>query len=210
MVKMRDDQDGLLGPFRIGPIIGVGLPSLINVGGMLKLTRYFAAGVNIGISPDVKFAFYGDARINYNAYQIYARAHPFGGGFYLGAAIGYAHARGTDEQTIAIPASIHAVYPNLGPSVTLKSEGTVQTLVLTPELGYFYIFKSGFALGVGAGAQLPIASSDVKFDQNVNADVPEEVLKQYLDPTARAVEDTLKKVGQTPLPTVSLYVGWML
>ena len=207
---MRDEQDGLLGPFRIGPIIGVGLPSLINVGGMLKLTRYFAAGINIGISPDVKFSFYGDATLNYNAYQIYARAHPFGGGFYLGAAIGYAHARGTDEQTIAVPASVAAVYPSLGSQVSLKSEGTVQTMVVTPELGYFYIFKSGFALGLGAGVQLPIASSDVHFEQDVNANVPEEVLKQYLDPTARAVQDTLERVGQTPLPTVSLYVGWLL
>jgi hypothetical protein len=207
---MRDEQDGLLGPFRIGPIIGVGLPSLINVGGMLKLTRYFAAGINIGISPEVHFAFYGDARFTYNAYQAYARVHPFGGGFYLGAAVGYAHARGSDEQTIAVPASIHAVYPSLGPSVTLRSEGTVQTMVLTPELGYFYIFKSGFALGLGAGAQLPIASSDVHFESGVNADVPAEVVKQYLDPTTRAVEDTLRKIGQTPLPTVSLYVGWML
>jgi len=206
----KDDTDGLLGPFRIGPVIGVGLPSLINVGGVIKLTRYFAAGINIGIAPDVKFAYYGEATVSYHAYQIYGHIHPFGGGFYLGASVGYALARGTDEQTIELPASIHMVYPSLGNSITLKSEGSVQTMVLTPELGYFKTWKSGFSMGVGAGLQLPIASSDVKFDQDVNADVPAEVLKQYLDPTAHAVKDTLERVGQAIIPTVGISVGWLL
>jgi len=206
----KDDTDGLLGPFRIGPVIGVGLPSLINVGGVIKLTRYFAAGINIGIAPDVKFAYYGEATVSYHAYQIYGHIHPLGGGFYLGASVGYALARGTDEQTVALPAEIHVIYPSLGNAVTLKSEGSVQTMVLTPELGYFQTWKSGFSLGVGAGLQIPIASSDVKFDQDVNADVPAEVLKQYLDPTAHAVKDTLERVGQALIPTVGISIGWLL
>jgi len=208
--KPRDEDDGLLGPFRIGPVIGVGLPSLINVGGVIKLTKYFAAGINIGIAPDVKFAYYGDATISYHAYQIYGHVHPFGGGFYLGASVGYALAHATAEQTFAVPPALSTAYPGLGSSVTLRSDGSVQTMVLTPELGYFKTFKSGFSLGVGAGLQIPIASSDVKYDQDVNADVPQEVLKQYLDPTARSVKDTLERVGQALIPTIGLSVGWLL
>ena len=188
----------------------MGLPSLINVGGVIKLTKYFAAGLNIGIAPDVKFAYYGEATVSYHAYQIYGHLHPFGGGFYLGASVGYALARGTDEQSIALPAELLLVYPNLGKSITLKSEGSVQTMVLTPELGYFKTWKAGFSLGVGFGLQIPVASSDVHFDQNVNADVPAEVLKQYLDPTAHAVKDTLERVGQAIIPTVGISVGWLL
>jgi len=188
----------------------VGLPSLINVGGVIKLTKYFAAGLNIGIAPDVKFAYYGDATISYHAYQIYGHVHPFGGGFYVGASVGYALAHGTAEQTIALPPALSMVYPGLGSSVSMRSDGSVQTMVLTPELGYFKTFKSGFSIGLGVGLQIPIASSDVKFDQNVNADVPAEVLKQYLDPTARAVKDTLERVGQAVIPTVGLSVGWLL
>ena len=206
----KDDQNGLLGPFRIGPVIGVGLPSLINVGGMLKLTPYFAAGLNIGIAPDVKFAYYGDATVSYHAYQVYAHIHPLAGGFYLGASVGYALAHGTAEQTIALPAALIRVYPNIGTSITLRSDGSVQTLVLTPELGYFKTWKSGFSFGVGAGLQIPIAASDVKFDQSVNADVPAEVLKAYLDPTARTVKDTLEHVGQALIPTIGLSIGWLL
>jgi len=188
----------------------VGLPSLINVGGVIKLTRYFAAGLNVGIAPNVKFAYYGDATVLYHAYSVYAHVHPFGGGFYLGASVGYALAKGTAEQSIALPPELSAVYPGLTGPITLKSSGRVQTMVLTPELGYFYTFKVGFSIGIGAGLQLPIAASDVHFDESVSADVPAEVLKQYLDPTARAVKDTLDRVGQAIIPTVGLSVGWLL
>jgi hypothetical protein len=208
--KESHEGDGLLGPFRIGPIIGVGLPSLINVGGVIKLTRYVALGINIGIAPDVKFSYYGDARVSYHAYQVYGHVHPFGGGFYFGAAVGYALARGTSEETFDVPAAVTSVYPQIKNPVTLKSEGTVQTMVLTPEIGYFYTTKIGFSLGLGVGLQIPVASSDVHFEQGVNADVPQEVVKQYLDPTARAVQDTLERVGQTTLPTIGVCVGWLL
>jgi hypothetical protein len=208
--KSKDNQDGLFGPFRIGPIIGVGLPSLINVGGMIKLTPYFAAGINIGIAPDVKFAYYGDATVSYHAYQIFGRIHPLAGGLYLGASVGYALAHGTAEETIDLPPALTMVYPTIGKSITLRSDGSVQTMVLTPEIGYFKTWKVGFSFGLGFGLQIPIASSDVKFDQSVNADVPQEVLKAYLDPTARTVKDTLEHVGQALIPTFGLSVGWLL
>jgi hypothetical protein len=208
--KPKDDRNGLLGPFRIGPVVGVGLPSLINVGGVMKLTPYFALGINIGVAPNVSFAYYGDATISYHAYQLYGHVHPFGGGFYLGASIGYALARGTAEQTVHLPAALSAAYPELPSTVILKSVGSVQTMVLTPELGYFYTFKAGFSLGVGVGLQIPIAHSDVHYEQGTNADVPQEVVKQYLDPTARTVRDSLERIGQSVLPTLSLSIGWLL
>ncbi len=188
----------------------MGLPSLINVGGVIKLTRYVALGINIGVAPEVKFAYYGEASISYHAYQLYGHVHPFGGGFYLGASIGYALARGTDERAVELPPALSALYPDVENPITLRSEGTVQTMVLTPELGYFYTFKSGFSLGVGAGLQIPIASSDVHFEQGENSDVPQEVVKQALDPTARAVQDSLERMGQSLLPTFGLSIGWLL
>jgi hypothetical protein len=209
-VKTKDDQDGLLGPFRIGPVAGVGLPSLINVGGMIKLTRYVAAGISIGIAPDVSFAYYGDATVSYHCYQIYGRVHPLGGGLFLGAAVGYALASGTAEQQVDVPAVIRMVYPGLDPTVTLRSEGSAETLVLTPELGYFYTFKSGFSLGVSAGLQIPIAPSDVHFEQNVNADIPDELVDEYLGPTSSAVKDSLERMSQSILPTIGLSIGWLL
>jgi hypothetical protein len=201
--KKKNDTDGVLGPFRIGPVVGIGLPSLINVGGVIKLTAYFAAGVDIGVAPSVNLPYYGDATVSYHSYEAYAHVHPFGGGLYLGAALGYALASGTAEETVSLDT---AAGPVRG---TLRSEGSVQTLVLTPELGYFYTFKSGFSLGVGAGLQIPVASSEIEYKQEVDSPY-EGVIQEYLDPTRRAVEDSLEKVGQTPLPTVGVCIGWLL
>jgi hypothetical protein len=200
--EKKNESDGVLGPFRIGPVVGVGLPSLINVGGMIKLTAYFAAGVDVGIAPSVSFSYYGDATVSYNAYEAYAHIHPFGGGLYLGAALGYALARGTAEEVVSLNTPAGPV------SGTLRSEGSVQTLVLTPELGYFYTFKSGFSLGVGVGLQLPVAASDIKYKQDIDSPY-EEVINEYFDPR-RAVEDSLEKIGQTPLPTLGVSIGWLL
>jgi hypothetical protein len=205
----KDDSHGIFGPFRIGPVIGIGLPRFLSFGGAIKLTKYFGAGLNYGIIPEVQFAYYGDATVRYQGVDIYGHIHPFGGGFFLGAAVGYAHARGTYEEEFRNPLDANA------PAFPYTSEATVQTLVLTPELGYFFTFKSGFTLGVEAGLQIPIAPSDIDFESRVNypsgwSDELKQVIQtQYVEPTDARVHSTLEKVGQTILPTVGIKMGWL-
>src|SRR5581483_5277603 len=86
----RKEGEGPLGPFRIGLLVGTGLPSLLSFGGLIKVTRYFGAGLNVGLIPAVKLSFYGDADLSYQHYEIYGRVFPFGGSFLLGAGVGYA------------------------------------------------------------------------------------------------------------------------
>ena len=66
--EATDDWNGLLGPFQIGPVVGAGLPSLINFGVAVKLTRYVGAGINIGIIPTLKISYYGQATLAYQEY----------------------------------------------------------------------------------------------------------------------------------------------
>jgi hypothetical protein len=99
-------------------------------------------------------------------------------------------------------------------SFDYTSEATMQTLVLTPDIGYFFTFKSGFTVGVESGLQIPIAPSEITFQSEL--DLPPEwepfedqVIQQYIAPTDARVKDTLERVGQTILPTIGIKIGWL-
>ncbi|MBN2195372.1 MAG: hypothetical protein JW751_21315 [Polyangiaceae bacterium] len=205
----KKKQDGLFGPIRIGPVVGGGLPNLLSFGGQLKVTRYFAAGVNIGLIPTVRISFYGEAKLEYQEYDVYARIHPLGGAFFLGAGVGYENVHGTLAKRFDISA-YQALDPTLPRFFDLRSEGSVETMILTPQLGLFHTFKPGFSIGLDVGAQIPIAHSDVRFATEVPASVPQAVVDAYVTPTNEKVKDTLKRVGQTILPTINLRIGWLL
>jgi hypothetical protein len=208
--EKRDDTNGVFGPFRIGPVVGVGLPAFLSFGGAIKLTKYFGAGINYGIVPTLQFAYYGDATVSYQGVGIYGHIHPFGGGFFLGAAIGYAHVRGTYTETYDISTLVPGPIPGVNlDAFSYTSEATMQTLVLTPELGYFYTFESGFSLGIEAGLQIPIAPSEIHFKSAVSENVPQAVIDNFVTPTDERVESTLERVGQTILPTVGIKMGWL-
>jgi hypothetical protein len=211
-VEPTDDTNGVFGPFRIGPVVGVGLPSFLSFGGAIKLTKYFGAGLNFGIVPKLQFAYYGDATVSYQAANIYGHIHPLGGGFFLGAAIGYGHARATYTEEFDIK---DYVPPGSGFPTTLPytSEATVQMLLLTPELGYFFTFKSGFTFGVDAGVQIPIAPSEIRFESHVNTSLPQavedQIVEKFIAPTDARVESTLERLAQTILPTFGIKMGWL-
>jgi len=207
--RKRDDSHGVLGPLRIGAMVGVGVPSLLSFGGTLKLTRYFGAGVNVGLIPRVQLAYYGEATLSYQAYDVYGRIHPFGGGFFVGTGVGYARATGTLDRRFDTSEYAPA-YPGLPDAISSSSEGSVQALVLTPQLGYFHIFDGGFSVGVDFGAQIPIAPSEIEFDTRLSYPVPAELVEQYLGPNNQRVRDTLETIGRTPLPAMNLRIGWLL
>ena len=204
-----DDTNGVFGPFRIGPVVGVGLPAFLSFGGALKLTKYFGAGITYGTVPTLQFAYYGDATVSYQGIGIYGHIHPFGGGFFLGSGIGYAHVRGTYTDEFDISANVPAIPGVNLESFSYTSEATMQTLVLTPELGYFFTFKSGFTMGVEAGLQIPIAPSEIEFKSHVDPRIPDQVVDQYVTPTDERVASTLEKLGQTMLPTIGIKMGWL-
>ncbi|MET0790946.1 MAG: hypothetical protein ABW061_05450 [Polyangiaceae bacterium] len=207
-----NDSDGVFGPFRIGVLVGGGLPELVSLGGQIKLTRFFGAGINVGIIPTVKISYYGDAKISYQEYDAYGRLYPFGGAFFLGAGVGYATIKGTLNSSLDT-GSAHATYPEIPNPILVDSQGSVRTLVLTPQIGFMKIFGSGFAIGFDVGAQLPIAPSKVDFatnTPNLNEPAKSYVQATYIKPNDDKVRSTLDTIGRTPLPTFNLKIGWFL
>ena len=213
----EDDGGGLFGPIRLGPMVGVGLPNVLSFGGLLKLTRYLGAGINIGLIPTIRVSYYGDATLMYQEYDVFGRIFPFGGGFFLGAGVGYETVKGTmaktiDTSTFADPLVMQAL--GISQMMTYQSAGSVKTMVLTPQIGYFYTTKIGFSIGLDVGAQLPIAPSEIKFSSQMtlppNQDVANQIRTQLRDPANQNVYSTLKTVGRTPLPTFNFRIGWLL
>ncbi|MEI9941142.1 MAG: hypothetical protein WDO69_28325 [Pseudomonadota bacterium] len=205
-----DDSGGLLGPFRVGALVGTGLPEVANFGAQLKLTRFVGVGVNVGLIPTVKIRYYGDAAEKYREYDAYAHVYPFGGSFFFGTGVGYAKIDGTLVNRFNL-ADLNQ--QGISGSVDVTSSASVRTLVLTPQLGFLKIFDVGFAIGVDLGAQIPIAPSEVKFNTvapGVPSAIADTVQKTYITPNDEKVRSTLNTVGRTPLPTFNLKIGWFL
>jgi hypothetical protein len=198
-----DDSGGLLGPFRLGVLVGTGLPEVLNFGAQMKLTRYIGLGVNVGLIPTVKVKYYGEAAQKYREYDAYAHIYPFGGSFFFGTGVGYAQIDGTLYNRFTVP----------GYTVDVTSDATVRTLVLTPQIGFLKIFDVGFAIGFDLGAQIPIAPSQIEFN-TVTVGVPPElaatIQRDYINPNDEKVRKTLDTVGRTPLPTFNFKIGWFL
>jgi len=211
-------EDERTDQFKIGPVVGLGLPDLLSFGGTLKLTRYLGAGINIGLIPKVQLNYYGKATLSYQHYDIYGRLYPFGGGFFLGAGAGYATVDGTMASTYTtsaamLPAPLPAGLPTSG-TATYSGTGSVRTLMLTALLGYFYTTSIGFSFGVDAGLQLPIAPSQIEFSSELKTNPPAfstlAPVQSFKKDADDQVRSTLEKIGRTPLPTINLRIGWIL
>ena len=208
----EDDGGGLFGPLRFGPVVGVGLPAVVSFGGMVKLTRYLGGGINIGLIPTIKLSYYGEATVSYQHYEIYGRLFPFGGSFFLGAGAGYATIRGTLKTTQSL-AALPIPVPEIGDSLTINSEGSVRTMMLSPTIGFFHTFGSGFSIGIEGGAQVPIAPSEVTLNTTVPSvtnPVAQGYVTDYFNKNDKQVRDQLEKMGQTILPTFGIKIGWLL
>lgn len=211
-----DDANGLFGPFRIGVLVGGGLPDLVSLGGVIKVTRYFGAGINVGVIPTVHISFYGDAKLSFQEYDAYGHIFPFGGAFFLGAGVGYATLRGTLANHFVPSAAerqkLQQMYPGVSvpASADVNSQASVRTLVLTPQIGLLHTFGSGFTLGADVGAQVPIAPSQVDFTTVTTPTIPAQLKATFIDPNDAKVRSSLDKVGRTIIPTFGIKIGWLL
>jgi hypothetical protein len=136
------------------------------------------------------------------------RWHPWGGSFFLGMALGGQKFSGQASDNI--PVTIGPQTTNIDTSVTAQ----ITSAYLTPHLGWFKVFNSGFTLGFDFGLQVPvrpqtqIAIATNNNVANIALDLIEQT-KQYQDLQTK-VQDAGDKIGKIPLPYMTvLRLGWM-
>jgi hypothetical protein len=174
---------GLIPGMLIGPklsLISVPTPS---IGLEAKLL-----GNRIGLSfdydllPDVDVA---DVEVGYTDWNLGAKWYPWQRSFFVGAAFGR---RSFDATATATEGA-----------VTERVKAGVSTTYLAPEIGWRWVWNSGFYMGMDIGYQI-VLSSDVTLEIPGVVELSEE---------SQDVRDAADDLGKIGFPIVSLLqVGW--
>lgn len=186
--------------FRIGPTVKFGLPHPVNLTLDAKVGDYFSAAVGGGY---LNFSI-SDIGFKISNYDLRGRFHPFGGDFFIGSAIGK-HSIGANKDATLTADSV---------SVDVNIDVEVEALYVTPQLGWLWIFDSGFTLGFELGWFVPLGASST-----VTPTVKNSELATYLDAAKQTTEyqdaesdlkDNLDRVGKTQLPYLTIFrIGFL-
>lgn len=169
----RGDDDAL----GVGVLGGIGFPRPLAIEAVVGLGKTVMLGAEYSFLPKTTISSV-NARIWAAAADV--RVFPFRGSFFIGLRGGF--------QQITADATLSAA--NVG-SYTETME--VGTWFVNPRIGFLWVWKP-FALGIDAGAQIPISTSVSRSSLLALAD-------PQLDARITSATDSL---GRTVIPTVDL------
>lgn len=172
-------------PVRAGFLVGiVSIPRPINVELSLKPNELLGFGVGFSMIPRIEV---DEFAANMYAFNAVGRIFPFKGSFYVGL--------GAGVQNI----NVEAYQDIRNQRYTGQVEHT--SLFVTPQVGWLWMWDSGFTLGLNLGAQIPLTSSPEVTIRNAAG--------REVDPGRAAelrddVNDVAKVLGFYPLPAFDL------
>ena len=185
------------GRFRVGVNLGIiSIPRPINVEGYARLHPYI--GVSGGWSTFPKFA--SDAILSwagaksdttvsslnrFDAWEVALRVYPLRGTFFLGVGVG--------QQVIdAVVTEKQA-----GSPIGLGGSARVDSWVITPRVGWQWVWSSGFAMGLDLGAQFVLGHTEsVVIPPGTPPDVEQDV------------RDVVHFGSTVPLPVIRFSLGY--
>jgi hypothetical protein len=183
---------------RVGALVGlISLPRPIEAELMGKFWSSVGLGVQYSMIPTITFPG-KDAKVSLNAIQGVLRWFPFKGAFYLGTGVGYQSFKASMSD---------------GP---LEISSDASAAFVSPQIGWLWMWKSGLALGLNFGAQIPFASDPAVTTLYNGAPLPpaptaligQETITKGNDMTDQ-VHTVAKLVGKTPLPNIDfLKIGF--
>ncbi len=178
-------KDGLFGAFIFGPKISLGtIPPIAGLGLDAKITPLFGLGLDYQYVPTLNL---GEVSIKFNSTTASFRIFPFMGSMFLG--LTYGTFNGVLEKSGTI----------LTQSISASLE--VKTMILAPNIGWRWVWNSGFFMGMKLGYQFPVS---VKSTLSASTSIAEilatpEYLKMKSD-----IESAANTYGKMALPHFSL------
>ncbi len=147
-------------------------------------------------------------KLSIGAIDARLRWYPWSKSFYMGAALGVQRFSG--QATDSIPVTVSGTTVNIPTTVKVD----INSLYVTPQLGWLWIWDSGFLLGFDLGVQVPISpkttleiTSDNRVANVALALVQETAQFKKLE---KDITDAGDKIGKIPLPAITVFrIGWM-
>jgi hypothetical protein len=165
-----------------GVLGGVAFPRPIAVEGMLKIERLVGLGFEYSMLPGITV---DTVNTHFWALAADARLFPFKNAFFVGFRAGRQHLGG----------DANIVMPGVGAA---NESMSVDTTFINPRIGFLWTWGPGISLGINAGVQIPVSTSE---SSSLPPGTP-------VDPRITRVANTL---GRNVLPTVDLLqIGVML
>jgi hypothetical protein len=172
---------------RVGALLGIiSIPRPINLELSIKPNELLGFGVGYSMFPPLEF---DDVEVGIQAFNAVGRVFPFKGAFYVGLGFGY--------QMI----DLEATRTIDGDAVTATIDES--NLFITPQVGWLWIWDSGFALGINLGVQFALSS-------NPNVTLTDDRGREIRGPSGEEEElrDDVRNIGEwvadIPIPSVDL------
>jgi hypothetical protein len=182
---------------RVGFLIGVvTFPRPVEGELTVKLGSAFALGLKGSYLPELSVPGI-DGKIDLKAVEGIVRWFPGDGSFFLGAGFGYQNFKASLGELID------------GNELTIAAD--MSGFFIQPQLGVLWVSKSGFALSLSFGLQIPIPKDPVMSATYMGQPVPDQAtstIPQDVVDQARTSKDDVQSIARFivkyPFPTLDL------
>ncbi len=180
-------KSGIIPDFVIGPrVTALGLPVPFRGGLETKWDNLIGLSFDYGFLPSLSF---DNVSVGLSGWNVAAHIYPWKGAFFAGLAFGAQNLTGSDTGTVS----------GVPTTVTVNFNSTF----IAPEIGWRWVWNSGFYLGMELGVQIPLSTSS-----NVSATTSTSVpgltgLPEYLDLQSK-VNSKANTYGNNPFPQFAL------
>lgn len=186
-----------------GPFVAVGVPHPLTAG----VDVIYADTIGVSFSAGRSGTEIDSTDIEIRSWDIGVSWFPFGGSFFIGALYGDQGIVGKRTVDLKVDASgIPLTVPT-----TLRLE--ITSKYLTPHLGWYARWDSGFSLGFDIGVQLPSSSSSELQTSFANVSAASETYVRNSDDykkNKKDVEDAAELIGKKAIPYINLIkLGWL-